>query len=299
MKSKRTDQQLRRCGLSALIAGLSLIGGGQMALAGNGHATHSPQGPLFKTLDLVAGGIETVLQKTVLAGKRQPPACDAPLCDDGCDAVTLHELEMYSLDAPALMPSPHPTFEAPPNPPEEIRRPSVREIGEDESDAPGYWDAPTELSPIEPPVAGPATPPIAGPATPRPAAEPKPTPLETKPASPFGLPQVPAEQSTPLPTAPPESATPEQTAPAEEDEWIESFAPKQPTSRSTPQRFAPERKSPQRSNPPRVDREDAFGDPFRDDPQSRSIPLNAPLKTTRASKPSRSTVKPVGFVRPR
>lgn len=296
MKSKRTDQQLRRCGLSALIAGLSIIGSGQMALAGGGHGKHTPHGPLFKTLDLVAGGIETVLQKTVLAGKRQSPACDSPLCDDGCDAVTLHELEMYSLDDPALMPSPHPTLQTQPYSAEEIRRPPARERGEDAWDAPGYWDAPADQSPEASPIEHPVAPRV----IPQPPAEPQPAPMRIEPESPFGLPRVHGESSaTPLPTAPPAPATPAETAPAEEDEWIESFAPKQPTSRSTPQRFTPERKIPQRSNVPRVDREDAFDDPFRDDPQSRSIPLDAPLKTTRASKPTRSTVKPVGFVRPR
>ncbi len=51
-----------------------------------------PGGPIFKTLDTLAGGIETVLQKTVLnrnaslfsgrGGKRS--------CDDACDAMIAH-----------------------------------------------------------------------------------------------------------------------------------------------------------------------------------------------------------------
>jgi len=323
MKSKRTDQLLRRRGLSALIAGLTLVGGGQVAQAGDGHGKHLPQGPVFKTLDLVAGGIESVLQKTVLAGRRSSPTCDSSLCDDGCDATTLHELEIFSLDSPNLMPSPFPMSPAESYLPEATPWLPEPDVGDYRSEAPGYWDAPAdqspEASPIRPPVTRPAAPPVATPvtpptggsATPRPAAEPSIAPKETDPVSPFGLQKAPVEGApTPLPPTPPRSGTPDEMAPAEEDEWIESFAPKQPTSRTTPRRFTPERKTPQRPSDtgrpsaPRIDRQDALDDPFRDDPQSRAIQsdgplMNGPPKSTRASKPTRSTVKPAGFVRPR
>ncbi len=56
-----------------------------------------PQGPIFKTLDALAGGIESILERTVLSrrktGSCDAAGCDAIGCDDACDAVTLQQLE--------------------------------------------------------------------------------------------------------------------------------------------------------------------------------------------------------------
>jgi hypothetical protein len=52
----------------------------------------TPQGPIFRTLDALAGGIETVLQRTVLS-RRNSSGCDALGCDDACDQLTLQQLE--------------------------------------------------------------------------------------------------------------------------------------------------------------------------------------------------------------
>ena len=50
--------------------------------------TSREHGPIYKTLDAVAGGIEKVFG----LDKRHHRGCDAGSCDNGCDAAAMHEL---------------------------------------------------------------------------------------------------------------------------------------------------------------------------------------------------------------
>ncbi len=60
-------------------------------------------GPIYRTLDALAGGIEKVLG---LSATQRASWCDQESCDDGCDAITAMQLEM-----------PLPPIHRPANPP--------------------------------------------------------------------------------------------------------------------------------------------------------------------------------------
>jgi len=101
-------RQGKRWGLSALAATVCWLGGSAASLAGDGPGVFGriPQGPIFKTLDAFAGGIERVLEKTVLSNGKAKRGCDSPSCDDGCDAITLHQLDLYRGGQMAVPPMP-------------------------------------------------------------------------------------------------------------------------------------------------------------------------------------------------
>jgi hypothetical protein len=77
---------------------------------GSGAGPGAPQGPIFKTLDAMAGGIEYVLERTVLAQRtqRRSSSCDAIGCDDACDHLTLQQLEPMAIGGPQGQRMPHP-----------------------------------------------------------------------------------------------------------------------------------------------------------------------------------------------
>lgn len=91
-----TARQVKRWGLLAMAATLGWAGDATTAFAANGPGIldRKPSGPIFKTLDAFAGGIELVLEKTVLKNTRKKHGCDSQSCDDGCDTIMLHELSM-------------------------------------------------------------------------------------------------------------------------------------------------------------------------------------------------------------
>lgn len=49
-------------------------------------------GPFYRTLDTIAGGMEKAIDIAASAG-RGARGCDAQACDDGCDAMTIEELD--------------------------------------------------------------------------------------------------------------------------------------------------------------------------------------------------------------
>ena len=113
---------------------------------GHADASRSPgpafNGPIYKTLDAVAGGIEKVFG----LDKRHQRDCDARSCDDGCDAAMMQDLSMpvsrngvmhapHRLHSPGILRSPHslqpPTFQTPgslpaPEQRESYQRPAQR-----------------------------------------------------------------------------------------------------------------------------------------------------------------------------
>lgn len=97
MTIRMTARQAKRWGSVALVATMGCLANTAISHAGDGPQMFSrqPSGPIFKTLDTFAGGIEFVLEKTVLGHGKKKKGCDAQSCDDGCDAVTLHQLNMH------------------------------------------------------------------------------------------------------------------------------------------------------------------------------------------------------------
>ncbi len=119
-----TARQGKRWGLSALAATVCWIGGPVASLAGDGPSVFGwkPQGPILKTLDAFAGGIELVLEKTLLSNGKSRRGCDSPSCDDGCDAITLHQLDLQRGDQMAVPEVYHPSPSAEPMIPPPPRR---------------------------------------------------------------------------------------------------------------------------------------------------------------------------------
>lgn len=80
-----------------------------------------PNGPIFKTLDTLAGGIETVLQKTVLNCNASlfpsRSVCRTQSCDDACDAIAM--APYGDLAAPAALHRSAPHSSLVPLPPED------------------------------------------------------------------------------------------------------------------------------------------------------------------------------------
>jgi hypothetical protein len=104
----------RRVGMPLIIA--AALCWSPAAEAGGHGSGWQPQGPIFKTLDALAGGIESVLRRTgVTAGQRAACdgiGCDAIRCDDGCDHTTLRQLEGHPLPSMGHGPSVQSKFQA-------------------------------------------------------------------------------------------------------------------------------------------------------------------------------------------
>jgi len=262
-----TARQGKRWGVSALAATICWIGSPTTSFAGDGPSVfgRKPQGPIFRTLDAFAGGIERVLEKTVLSNGKGKPGCDSQSCDDGCDAITLHQLDMHrggQIVIPEVyQPSPTAKPLMPPMPP-----------APDHSVPPMIAVEPTFDRPVRKTLPQPT---------------PESTQLRPPKADPLAMPRVPVDtQMTPV-----QKQTPSPNL-SSDDSWIDSFAP------STPNRNT----SPPRREAPAAD--DSLRDPFQDDPQTRAVPQRF-SPTARPSVPSQSTrpqvrksVKAAGFVRP-
>lgn len=119
------------------------------AYGGGGPVIRREAGPIYRTLDVVAGGIERVFGLHS-RGHR----CDEPGCDDACDAATLQALTPgHGHPIPPGTPFPHPGFiptpsdqangpfrEAPSFDPPSTRPPSTRPPRTESLPAPGSGD---------------------------------------------------------------------------------------------------------------------------------------------------------------
>jgi hypothetical protein len=182
---------------------LGCLGNAAILHAGDGPGifTRKPSGPIFKTLDTFAGGIELVLEKTVLKCSKGKPGCDSPSCDDGCDALTLHQFDMQQ-DSQVVVPK---AFQPLPPPSEPMHSLPMHSL-------------PTEPLPTEP-LPTESLPPMmeVEPTFDRPIRKSLPEP---KPE----LEQTPVQNRAQQP----ELST--------DDGWIDSFAPSTPIRKATPQR---------------------------------------------------------------
>lgn len=271
-----TARQGKRWGLSALAATICCFHLPATSHAGDGPSifTKKPNGPLFKTLDAFAGGIEHVLEKTVLRHGKGKQGCDSQSCDDGCDAIMLHQLEMhrdYSTAVPeayATPPMMEPTAPMPTVPPMIDVEPTF------DRQQPTTTPQPAN-EPFPLPVPKMTVPPLSkSPSAAAPSSK----------AAPMSMPRVPIDsQKTPVQKQAPQPNL------SSDDSWIDSFAPSTPSPKVAP---------PRQSFPAA---DDSLPDPFQDDPQTRVPQRFAP--STRPSVPTQSTrmpvrkVKAVGFTR--
>jgi hypothetical protein len=234
-----------------------------------------PSGPIFKTLDALAGGIELVLEKTVLGHSKTKRGCDAQSCDDGCDAIMLHELNLpqgSKIAVPeAYQPLPPPKSAKQSMPDQSV--PPMNQ-GERNFERPTRRDLP-EPTPIPLPTAEVPTPEL-------------PPISKTQPpkAVPLTIPKLPANAETQVQK---KSSQPDLST---DDGWIDSFAPIVPNRDTAPKRQTP------------APVQEALPDPFQDDPQTRSTPRRfspalRPSEPSHATRPLvRRPVKQVGFVDP-
>jgi len=225
----------KRIGLALVVAAAGSIAADTAAAAGHkGRSGHGHHGPIFKTLDALAGGIESVLERTVLSG-RKSSACDAAGCDDACDHGTLQQLDSYW--SPGLSYDQGPmSFSDEPAP----RAPQAYEQSN------GYGRSHSYGAPQAQPSAAPPAP--SGSSTSDGLSPIRPLVPSTQPA-PSVLPRVPANPPAPRPLQD-SSARPLST----EEGWIESFNPSQPSG----QQAAP--------RAPRSQPRQGLSDPFSDDP---------------------------------
>ncbi len=238
-------RQVKRWGLLAVAVAVvfGVLGDAPAAIASDGPSIfdRKPSGPIFKTLDALAGGIELVLEKTVLGHSKVKRGCDSQSCDDGCDAIMLHELNI-PLGSKMAVPEAHHPIKTPG---------SLAQPMPAESMPPMIQVEPNFDRPIRRVL-------------PEPIPEQKRLPLPTAELSPISKTELPtaAPLSTPkLPAAPETPVQKKSPQPdlSTDDGWIDSFAPSMP-SRSTTPRSAP---APVR---------EALPDPFQDDPQTRMTP---------------------------
>ena len=258
MTIRMTARQGKRWGLSALAATVCCLGGPASSFAGDGPSLfgRKPSGPIFKTLDAFAGGIELVLEKTVLRHGKGKHGCDSISCDDGCDAITLHELEMYRDDHKAVPEAYHPspnTDELVPASPDNSMPPMI-EV-EPTFDRPVRKTLP-QPTPESTPLLVPkiSLPPLSKTQLPK--------------SAPLAMPRVPADVlMTPVQKQAPQPKL------STDDGWIDSFAPSTPN----PNVLPPRRPAPAA--------DDSLLDPFQDDPQTRAVPQ----RFSPSAKPSASS----------
>lgn len=224
----------KRIGLALVVAATGSLAADTAEAAG--HKGRSGHGPIFKTLDALAGGIEAVLERTVLSG-RKASACDAAGCDDACDHGTLQQFDPdwspgLSYDQGPLSFSDEPAPRAP------------QAYGPSDS-----YRVPPSVPSAAPPVpGGSATSDGLVPIRPL-APTPSPAPVPRTQPAPSTLPRVPADPPAPQPL-PDSSARPLTT----EEGWIESFNPAQPSDQQAAPRV------------PRSQPRQGLSDPFSDDP---------------------------------
>jgi hypothetical protein len=183
----------RRLALSVFLASTGTL------LTGTDPSLAAGHGPLYRTLDAIAGGIEKVIDVAAGAGK-QSSGCDDAVCDDGCDPMMLNELgsSMGTPEASTPYHAPHPPM-MPVNP------------------APHYETLPLESMPTE------SVPADRMPMTP--------TPMNSSQA-PRAVPPVKAAKPS-QPTQPAQPAIPA------EDDWLDSFSPEPPATAPQTRRGLP------------------------------------------------------------
>jgi hypothetical protein len=226
----------RRLALSVILASTgTMLHGASIGFAA-GH------GPIYRTLDAIAGGIEKVIDVATSTGKNASD-CDEAVCDDGCDPMMLTELdssmEMPEASAPSHAPLP-PAMPVQP--------------------APHYDAAPLQSMPIE-------------------AAPMESYPAHPAPASPLRSPQTAPPIKSAKPAPAPKATQPVKPA---EDDWLDSFSPEPPASAPQTRRGLPTpppaassdqqptavpKRSPLRSP---AETFDSLPDPFQDDQSNTS-----------------------------
>jgi hypothetical protein len=248
----------------AAVAALGCMANTTVSRAGDGRGIldRQPSGPIFKTLDALAGGIELVLEKTVLGSGGGKRGCDAQACDDGCDAVRLHHLRIRPGSKVAVPEAYQP----------------LHPITDDRPLYSTDQDAVPPVADVEPTFDRPARKSL--PPQPAPMSEPSPAPtsrsnpsLEAQVPSfkepPAALPQVPPEPPMPVTKQKPQSDL------FTDEGWIDSFAPATPGSGYVPQRQVEPSRRPVPQVQPKSPPAELWSDPFQDDPQTRSIPKRA------------------------
>jgi len=92
-KTSKAESRDRKRRLA--VAVITAIAGFASLPTPNCDAGHPSHGPIYRTLDALAGGIEKVIDVAGKASARGR-SCDPAFGDDGCDAMTLYELEAAS-----------------------------------------------------------------------------------------------------------------------------------------------------------------------------------------------------------
>lgn len=220
----------RQASLAILATSVATFGAsGEPCFAG-GHQ----HGPVYRTLDTLAGGIETAISTARSVTKRfrggADTQCDDAVCDDGCDTMTLQELEMM----PPAGDHHHLSTPMPPS-------------------TSGILPTPIESMPEYQTPLPPSIP--SGPRTVEPRAVEPLRPQQTRP----GIPQ-PMPNTKPVTPQPKMNGQPKSQPQLNGDEdWMEGFSPEPP-------------KTQPNSRPLRNPAEtiDSLRNPFQDDPQSKN-----------------------------
>ncbi len=231
----------KRIGLALVVAATGSLATDSAEAAGHkGRSGHGqPQGPIFKTLDALAGGIESVLERTVLSG-RKSSACDAAGCDDACDHGTLQQLDAYWSPGASYGQGPMSfSDESTPQIPQAYAQPhSYGQPQAQPSSAPPVPNGSSTSNGLVP----------SRPLAPSPQSVPSIQPVPRTQSAPSTLPRVSADPPTPRPLQD-SSARPLST----EEGWIESFNPSQPSGQQPAPRA------------PRSQPRQGLSDPFSDD----------------------------------
>ena len=217
-----------------------------------GWAGGHEHGPIYRTLDALAGGIEKVIDVAASA-KQRAGSRGAPLCDDGCDAILMDEL----MTIPHSNDLPMHDFASPPGfSPDMDVVPDTRFVPDMASpQADTFENVPSAQQPAQRPRR------VMAPRVPSPPAD---TPRTMRP----------------LPA--PSQRAPTTTPHTSNDEWLESFsAEPRPQAPAVPRRqldTQPKAKSGSGAVRNPAETFDSLPDPFRDDPQSNrgSKSMNRP-----------------------
>ncbi len=263
IKARKTD--IREHKRQLAIAIIAAITGVATLPAPSCLAGKPAHGPIYRTLDTIAGGMEKAIDIAASAGRRvrgfdaqacDDQACDDQACDDGCDAMTIKELDgVY--DSPKY--------------PEAPVMDSQGIQGEAVQNYPNAME-PTVMPPLAQPMpAVPLRSPMPSPRSNQNRPNTPPRSQSTPKSAPQRVPQPqPLRQPSPIPkpmldTPPmlepkPEKMLEPMAIPQpEEDGWFDNLKP-QPGPNRAPN--SGELRSP-------ADRTDTLADPFRDDLQGR------------------------------
>ncbi len=215
----------KRLTLAITVAASSLLS----ANAEPALADHAAHGPIYRTLDSLAGGIECAISVTAKVGDRIMRR-KTVTCDDGCDAALLHELS-HSPDVIQDKPA--------------VRLPIAPPMSEDAQDVgPESSSDQMQMAPVFPEPY--RQPPVI---QARPIPTPQSVPMRTAPRT---------QQNNRKPANPtPPIRTPE-------EEWLDSFPAE--SNQAVPNDQRPGSKAPRLRDPSET--YDSLPDPFLDDPQT-------------------------------